>query len=67
MDSIGRASRRLKRRLGKLWRDFIADECPDEKERVRQERIDNIMHSVILLETMRRWEIELESKTNSRH
>ncbi len=53
--------RRLKRILRKFWRDFIADECPDEKERVRAERIRNIVHDVVLLEAMHRWKIESES------
>ncbi len=54
--------RQLKRILRKFWRDFIADECPDEKERLRQERIRNLMHDVVLLEAMHRWKIESESR-----
>ena len=49
---------RIKQAAGRLSRKFIADENPDEKERARQKRIDNIMHDVVLLEAMRRWELE---------
>ena len=67
MNRIWRPGRRLKQILRKFWREFIIDECPDEKERIRQERINNIMHNVVLLEAMRRWEIESEGrKTKSR-
>jgi len=51
---------RLKRILKKVWCKFIADQCPDEKERIRRERIDNIMLNVVLLEAMRRWKMESE-------
>ena len=51
----------LKRILKKLWRKFIVDQCPDEKVRIRRERIDNIMLNVVLLEAMRRWKMESES------
>ncbi len=44
--------------MGRLWRKFVVDEEPGERERVRQKRIDNIMHDVVLLEAMRRWELE---------
>ncbi len=57
MNAITRAVRR-KRILRKFWREFIADECPEEEERIRRERINNIMQNVVLLEAMRRWEIE---------
>ena len=57
MNAIRRAVCR-KQVLQKFWRNFIADECPDEKERIRRDRINNIMQNVILLEAMRRWEIE---------
>jgi hypothetical protein len=49
---------RRKQVLRKFWRAFIADECPHEKERIRRDRINNIMQNVVLLEAMRRWEIE---------
>lgn len=49
---------RLNRAVGRLWRKFLVDECPDEKERKRSRRIENIMHDVVLLEAMRRWELE---------
>jgi hypothetical protein len=49
---------RLKQVLRKFWRNYVADECPDEKERIRRERINNIMQNVVLLEAMRRWEVE---------
>ncbi len=48
-------SLRLKRASGRLWRKFVVDECPDE---IRKKRIRNILHDVILLETMYRWERE---------
>jgi hypothetical protein len=51
---------RLKRILKKVCRKFIADQCPDEKDRIRRERIDNIMLNVVLLEAMRRWKMESE-------
>jgi hypothetical protein len=57
MNAIRRAVQR-KQVLKKFWRAFISDECPDEKERIRRERINNIMQNVVLLEAMRRWEIE---------
>jgi hypothetical protein len=57
MNATRRAVRR-KQVLRKFWRAFIADAGPDEKERIRRERINNIMHNVVLLEAMRRWEIE---------
>jgi hypothetical protein len=61
MNAITRVVRR-KQVLRKFWRAFIADECPVEKERIRRERINNIMQNVILLEAMRRWEIESRSQ-----
>ncbi len=57
MNAIRRPARG-KQVLRKFWRAFIADECPDEKERIRRERINNIMQNVVLLEAMRRWEIK---------
>ena len=48
----------LRRVVGRLWRMFVVDEDPSEKERVRQKRIDNIMHDAVLLEAMRRWKLE---------
>ncbi len=57
MNRVRRAVR-PKEVLRKFWRHFIVDECPDEKERIRRERINNIMQSVVLLEAMRRWEIQ---------
>ena len=57
MDKIRRPVR-LKQVLRKFWRNHVADECPDEKERIRGERINNIMQNVVLLEAMRRWEVE---------
>ncbi len=60
--------KRLKQAAARFWRAFIVDECPDDKERVRQERISNIMHNVVLLEAMRRWQIKSERhETDSRH
>ncbi len=48
----------VRRVMGRLWRKFVVAEDPREKERVRQKRIDNIMHDVVLLEAMRRWQFE---------
>jgi hypothetical protein len=42
------------------------DECPDEKERRRRQRIGNILHDAILLEAMRRWRIESEKAANTK-
>jgi len=50
--------RRFKQAVRRLWRKFVSDENPDDKERLRQRRIDNIMHDVVLMEAMRRWELE---------
>jgi hypothetical protein len=49
-----------------LWRRFVADEDPREKERARQRRIDTIMHDVVLLEAMRRWELEHKNQEVSK-
>jgi hypothetical protein len=56
----------LKRSAGKFWRRYVVDECPDEKERRRRQRIGNIMHDTILLEAMRRWRIESEKAANTK-
>jgi hypothetical protein len=56
----------LKRSAGRYWRKYVADECPDEKERRQRQRIDNIMHDVILLEAMRRWRDESEKAANTK-
>ena len=61
MDKIRRPFR-LKQVLRKFWRNHVADECPDEKERIRRERINNIMQNVVLLEAMRRWEVETRGR-----
>jgi len=52
--------------MGRLWRKFVADEDPREKERARQRRIDTIMHDVVLLEAMRRWELEHKNQEVSK-
>ncbi len=57
---------RVKQAVGRLWRRFIADECPSEKERIRQQRIDNIMHNVVLTEAMRRWQLEMKDQEVSK-
>jgi hypothetical protein len=57
-ESVSTSCLRAMRAAGKLWRQFLADEDPAEKERIRRRRIDNIMHNVILMEAMRRWELE---------
>jgi hypothetical protein len=58
--------RQVKRVLGRLWRKFITDENPGEKKRARQKRIDNIMHDVVLIEAMRRWELENKDREVSK-
>jgi len=49
-----------------FWRKFVADQDPQDKERTRQRRIDSIMHDVILLEAMRRWELEHKNQEVSK-
>jgi hypothetical protein len=56
----------VRRAVGRLWRKFIADQDPQDKERTRQRRIDNIMHDVILLEAMRRWQLEHKNQEVSK-
>jgi hypothetical protein len=48
----------LRRISRKYWRKYIADECPDEKEMRRRNRIDTIIHEVTLLEAMRLWNMD---------
>jgi hypothetical protein len=52
---------RVRRAAGWLWRKLIADEDAANKERIRRQRIDNILHDVVLIEAMRRWELESKS------
>jgi hypothetical protein len=40
-----------------FWQKSISGK-DDKEEKIRQKRIDNIIHDVILLETMHRWERE---------
>jgi len=41
--------------LLRLWRQFIADECPEEKqERIRRKRINNILLDEVYAEFKRR-------------
>ncbi len=61
MDKIRRPVS-LKQTLKRFWRKHIADQCPDDKERIRRERINNIMQNVVLLEAMRRWETETRGR-----
>jgi hypothetical protein len=56
----------LKRFAGRSWRRYIVDECPDEKEQRRRQRIDNIMHDVILLEAVRRQRIDAKKAANTK-
>lgn len=58
--------RSVRRAMGRLWRKFVADEDPRDKERARQRRIDGIMHDVVLLEAMRRWELEHKNQEVSK-
>ena len=58
--------RGVRRAVRRLWRKFVADEDPQDKERARQSRIDNIMHDVVLLEAMRRWELEHKNQEVSK-
>ena len=49
--------------LLRFWRQFIVDECPEEKrERIRKERIDNILMNVAAREAFRRWSLERERR-----
>ena len=47
-----------------FWRSqLIVDECPEEKqERIRKERIDNILINVAAREALRRWSLERERR-----
>jgi hypothetical protein len=56
----------LRRISRKYWRKYIADECPDEREMRRRNRIDTIIHDVTLLEAMRLWSIEVEKAGEAR-
>ena len=58
--------RSVRRAFGRFWRKFVADQDPQDKERTRQRRIDNIMHDVILLEAMRRGELEHKNQEVSK-
>jgi hypothetical protein len=58
--------RSVRRAVGRFWRKFVADQEPQDKERARQRRIDSIMHDVILLEAMRRWELENKNQEVSK-
>jgi len=49
-----------------LWRRFVTDEDPREREHARQKRIDSIMHDVVLLEAMRRWQEEHKNQEVSK-
>jgi len=63
----GFRSKRLRQAFGNLWRKYVVDECPDDRaERLREKRIGNIMHDVVLLEAMRRWELENEKSRVSK-
>jgi hypothetical protein len=57
---------RVKRAAGRFWRKYVADEDSRGKERVRRQRIDNIMHDVVLMEAMRRWEQESKAQEVSK-
>jgi hypothetical protein len=56
----------IRRISRKYWRKYIADECPDEREMRRRNRIDNIIHDVTLLEAMRLWNAEANKSTQAR-
>jgi hypothetical protein len=63
MQTRSRSSERLKQAIGRWWRGYIVDECPDTRiERIRLERINNIKMDIALREALRLAEIE-----NSRH
>jgi hypothetical protein len=57
---------RVRRAAGRFWRKYIADEDPGGEELVRRKRIDNIMHDVVLMEAMRRWEQESKAQEVSK-
>jgi hypothetical protein len=52
--------------MDRLWRRFVTDEDPREREHARQKRIDSIMHDVVLLEAMRRWQEEHKNQEVSK-
>ncbi len=45
---------RINQVLGRWWRKYVADECPDaRRERLRLEFIDLVKHDVVLREALR--------------
>ena len=62
MQTRSRSSERLKQALGRWWRKYIVDECPDTRiERLRWERINNIKIEIALREALRLTAIENSS------
>jgi hypothetical protein len=57
---------RVRRAAGWLWRKLIADEDAAKKDQIRRQRIDNILHNVVLMEAMRRWQQESKSQEVSK-
>ncbi len=56
MHSLSPISCEFSRVLARWWRNYVVDECPDERTlRVRRERIARIKQDVELLEAMRMW------------
>jgi hypothetical protein len=55
----------IRRAVGWLWRKIV-DRDPDQKARRRKSRIDNMMHDVVLMEAMRRWELESKDQEVSK-
>jgi hypothetical protein len=54
MQTRCRSSERLKQAIGRWWRRYIVDECPETRiERLRLERINNIKIEIALREALR--------------
>ena len=59
MQTRSRPSEWLMQVIGRWWRRYIVDECPDTRtERLRLERINNIKIDIALREALRLAEIE---------
>ena len=59
MQTRSRSPEWLVQVIGRWWRRYIVDECPDTRtERLRLERINNIKMDIALREALRLAEIE---------
>ncbi len=55
-------SKWLSRFVAGSWHKVIVNECPDEHERRRRERIANIKLDVAMREAMRQWGLSSENR-----